>query len=106
MAQAAFSGEEINRMKADAVMRARQMQSKTAFRSNPMSSSQNAESRNQNKQNSNAFPFNLPIAKNVNGLISSLGLSSDQIIILAIILMLAQDKENLPLVVALLYIAM
>lgn len=102
-----FSNDEIDKMKADAIRRARQMQSRATMPNvnqlkNEQNFDQNCRQNQKPSDNLGEFPF----IKNLYSMIGSLGLSHDQIILIALILMLSQEKDNIMLVVALLYIAM
>ncbi|MEE1279686.1 MAG: hypothetical protein UHH95_02505 [Oscillospiraceae bacterium] len=107
MAQAFFSGEEIDRMKADAVRRARQMHSRSAL---PSGSAHKApmpafENRNENNASANNRK-KLPGVQNLLQLSKMMGFENDQLILIALILILSGDEENLFIIIALLYIAM
>jgi len=108
--QGAFTSQDIDRMKNDAIRRARQMQSRATIQVS------SAESKNSNPQPSkpketvcdnsaNTFA-KLPFLSGFNDIISQLGLTNEQIIIFAIILMLCESRDNRLLIMALLYIAL
>ncbi len=101
MAQNTFSNDDFDKMKADAIRRARQMHSRTVFNNVPSST---AQKQSEPKEDSNR-PDNFS-AEGIFGLSKMLGISTDQLIIFALIFLLSQQKDNLPLVIALLYIAM
>ncbi len=105
--QQRFSNDEIDKMKADAIRRARQMQSRAAMPSTSELKSEpnHAQNSHQNQKHADAVS-EFPFIKNLYSMIGSLGLSHDQIILIALILMLSQEKDNIMLVIALLYIAM
>ena len=107
MAQAFFSGEEIDRMKADAVRRARQMHSRSAL---PSSGAHKApmpafENRKENNTSANSRK-KLPGVQNLLQLSKMMGFENDQLILIALILILSGDEDNLFIIIALLYIAM
>lgn len=108
MAQSTFSGEQLDKMKADAIRRARQMHSRAAFTPPQFS--------NQAKKESTKSKNNTPIKKKEENnfldfqgifkLAQIMGLSKDQLILFALILLISKEGENLPLTLALLYIAL
>jgi hypothetical protein len=81
-------------MKADAIRRARQMHSRTAFTQKPFPEPTVA-----------AKPQGVALDSILN-MTNMLGLSNDQAILFGLILLLSGQKENIPLIIALLYIAM
>ena len=90
-------------MKADAIRRARQMHSRTVYSAPAPPAIENLEKNKKEEQpkaRQNVSP------EGVLQLTRMLGISSDQAILFALILLLSQSKENIPLVIALLYIAM
>lgn len=101
-----YSGEQINQMKADAIRRARQMHSRSRQYNNSPEYQSDRASTSQSpriSQNSrNSAKLNFDISK----LLSSFGLNNDQLIIILLIMMISGEKENLPLIMALLYIAL
>ena len=101
MAQSTFSNDDFDKMKADAIRRARQMHSRTVFNNAP---SNPPQSKTEVQESAKHTDTNT--AEGILGLSKMLGISSDQLIIFALIFLLSQQKENLPLVIALLYIAM
>ena len=97
-----FSNTDIDRMKADAVRRARQMHARSALPSFPAdiqnhNTEQNAQKKPKEAENS---------PQNVLGMFKMFGVDNDRLIIFALILLLYSDKKNLPIILALLYIAM
>ncbi len=107
MAQAFFSGEEIDRMKADAVRRARQMHSRSSLPNSPINnfSGQNIQKKNEAdasiKLGRKSYGIN-----NLLHMTKMMGFENDQLILLALILILSGDEENLPIIIALIYIFM
>ena len=103
MAQSFSQNSELDRMKADAIKRARQMHLRAANFPKDVS---------EEKPRDNLSMPKTPNAKNKvsrNGLLEMirvLGFENDQLILIALILMLSADEENFPLVLALLYIAL
>ena len=97
-----FSGSDIDRMKADAVRRARQMHARSTLPSFPADiPSQNAEqTESQKPKEIESTP------QNILGMFKMFGVDNDRLIIFALILLLYSDKKNLPIILALLYIAM
>ncbi|MBQ8868866.1 MAG: hypothetical protein IJ027_04015 [Oscillospiraceae bacterium] len=99
-----FSGEEIDRMKADAVRRARQMHARSTLPNFP------ADCQNQREapqQKSEPVPKEVQSSpQNILGMFKMFGVDNDRLIIFALILLLYSDKKNLPIILALLYIAM
>ncbi len=107
MAQAFLSGEEIDRMKADAVRRARQMHSRSAL-PNPLPQKapmQDIEKKKEANASVNSRK-KLPGLQNLLQLSKIMGFENDQLILIALILILSGEEENLLIVIALLYIAM
>jgi len=101
MAQNTFTSDDFDKMKADAIRRARQMHSRTVFNNNQISASQKNSESEATLSSSNEVSAN-----GILSLSKMLGISSDQLILFALIFLLSQQKDNLPLVIALLYIAM
>lgn len=107
MAHAFFSGEEIDRMKADAVRRARQMHSRSALPNSPTHNF--AEETSQKKKEADASikagrkSYGI---KNLLQMTKMMGFENDQLILIALILILSGDEENLPIIIALIYIFM
>ncbi len=97
-----FSGSDIDRMKADAVRRARQMHARSALPHFP------AEDINQNTEQAEEQKTKevQSSPQNVLGMFKAFGVDNDRLIIFALILLLYSDKKNLPIILALLYIAM
>lgn len=103
MTQGFSQNSELDRMKADAIKRARQMHLRAA--NFPPSNSEQRQ-----KESSNLPKPSLTKSKvSRNGILEMirvLGFENDQLILIALILMLSADEENFPLVLALLYIAL
>ncbi len=97
-----YSGSEIDRMTADAVRRARQMHARSALPPFPTDiSNQNTEGESRQKPKEvQSSP------QNILGMFKMFGVDNDRLIIFALILLLYSDKKNLPIILALLYIAM
>lgn len=108
-----FTTQDIDRMKNDAIRRARQMQSRATITGNTGNTSEQKNrstepikpSAQTSTNNSRAFS-KLPFLSGFNDAIANLGLSSEQLIIFAIILMLCENRDNRMLIMALLYIAL
>lgn len=108
--QSAFTSQDIDRMKNDAIRRARQMQSRAtiqgpsveskSFNTQPSKAKENACDNTANSYTK------LPFLNGFNDIISQLGLTNEQLIIFAIILMLCESRDNRLLIMALLYIAL
>lgn len=96
--QSGYTSDEIDAMKREAINRARQMRSRASI--NPVLQCVSPEQEKQQcareNPNSNAF-FSLS---------KMLNFDSDELILIAIILLLKSNRENLPIIIALLYIAM
>ncbi len=100
-----FSGEEIDRMKADAVRRARQMHARSTLPNFPADFQNRKEAPPQQK--SEPKPKEVQSSpQNILGMFKMFGVDNDRLIIFALILLLYSDKKNLPIILALLYIAM
>lgn len=99
-----FSGDEIDRMKADAVRRARQMHARSTLPNFPADfQNQRSASEQKNEQ----MPKEVKSTpQNILGMFKMFGVDNDRLIIFALILLLYSDKKNLPIILALLYIAM
>lgn len=96
--QSGYTSDEIDRMKRDAIKRARQMRSMANLE--PMLTEDNTENQKPQitKENAPQNPF-FSLSKMLN-------FDSDELILIAIILLLKSNRENLPIIIALLYIAM
>lgn len=96
--QSGYTSDEIDRMKRDAIKRARQMRSMASLE--PMLTEDNTENQKPQitKENAPQNPF-FSLSKMLN-------FDSDELILIAIILLLKSNRENLPIIIALLYIAM
>jgi len=105
-----FSGDEIDKMKADAIRRARQMHSRAAIPSiqpdPPPIKEEKEEEAPPRKESSGTAPRHKSGLDSLLGMIRMFGMENDQLIIIALILLLYGEKENLPVILALLYIAM
>ena len=103
MAQDFSQNSELDRMKADAIKRARQMHLRAAnFPPNT-----NEQRQRDNKNLPKAPHPKSKLSKNgILEMIRVLGFENDQLILIALILMLSGEEENFPLVLALLYIAL
>lgn len=110
MAQPFFSGEEIDKMKADAIRRARQMHSRSAISNMPHNHQADGQKQAPPKKEGDtpkAPPQKKPVGiQNLLQMIKMMGFENDQLILTALILLLAQEEDNLPIILALLYIAM
>ena len=95
-----FSGDEIDRMKADAVKRARQMHARSTLPNFPTDFQNQRSSSEQKPKEVESTP------QNILGMFKMFGVDNDRLIIFALILLLYSDKKNLPIIRALLYIAM
>ena len=123
--QQSFTSQDIERMKNDAIRRARQMQSRATIvggepsereaprheasgHSEPRGHSEPSKSTSQAQKGSGGGQgiLNLPFLNSFSSTISRLGLTSEQLIIFAIILMLCESRENRLLIMALIYIAL
>lgn len=103
MAQNFENMSELDRMKADAIKRARQMHLRAANLPPSLGEQNNSERENQPK----ARPQNAGISRNgLLEMIRVMGFENDQLILIALILMLSGEKDNFPLILALLYIAL
>lgn len=103
MAQSFSQNSELDRMKADAIKRARQMHLRAVnFEPNATETNQK-EKVNPSRSKPQATPFS---RKGILEMIRVLGFENDQLILIALILMLSADEENFPLILALLYIAL
>lgn len=87
---------DFDKMKADAIRRARQMHSRTAFTQKPVPEPEPTVA---------VKPQGVALDSILN-MTNMLGLSNDQAILFGLILLLSGQKENIPLIIALLYIAM
>ncbi len=110
--QQPLTSQDIDRMKNDAIRRARQMQSRATIvggeqngRGKPPSEAPKKDAAQESAGNTQGFS-GLPFLKGFNDVIAQLGLSSEQLIIFAIILMLCENRENRFLIMALIYIAL
>lgn len=114
--QQSFTSQDIERMKNDAIRRARQMQGRATIvggepsereapRREPSSHSEQTPQAQKGAGGGQGF-LNLPFLNGFSGTISKLGLTSEQLIIFAIILMLCENRENRILIMALIYIAL
>lgn len=93
-----FSGEEMDRMTADAIRRARQMQMRSSLPQKEVTKDIIAKTDNKTDKKPNEdATFNLE---------KILGGDSDRLILIILILLLRSEKENLPIILALLYILM
>lgn len=103
MAQNFSQNSELDRMKADAIKRARQMHLRAAnFEPNISEENKKTSASPPKIANQRA-----KVSKNgILEMIRVLGFENDQLILIALILMLCSDEENFPLVLALLYIAL
>ncbi|MBQ7800102.1 MAG: hypothetical protein IJ370_06375 [Oscillospiraceae bacterium] len=95
-----FSGDEIDRMKADAVKRARQMHARSTLPNFPADFQNQRSTSEQKPKEVESTP------QNILGMFKMFGVDNDRLIIFALILLLYSDKKNLPIILALLYIAM
>ena len=97
-----FLGSDIDRMKADAVRRARQMHARSTLPSFPADTP--------GEKSEQAYEHKIKEAEsspqNILGMFKAFGVDNDRLIIFALILLLYSDKKNLPIILALLYIAM
>ena len=111
--QQPLTSQDIDRMKSDAIRRARQMQSRATIvggseqngRSKQPSEAPKKDAAQESTGNAQNFS-GLPFLKGFNNVFAQLGLSSEQLIIFAIILMLCENRENRFLIMALIYIAL
>ena len=104
MAQSYEQNGELDRMKADAIKRARQMHLRAASFP-PQSNIQ--EKRRETENLTKSTGARARFSKNgILEMIRVLGFENDQLILIALILMLSTDEENFPLILALLYIAL
>ena len=99
-----FSGEEIDRMKADAVRRARQMHARSTLPNFPADFQNQREAPQQKNEPKPKEVQSSP--QNILGMFKMFGVDNDRLIIFALIFLLYSDKKNLPIILALLYIAM
>lgn len=110
MAQSFFSGDELDRMKSDAIRRARQMHSRSAIpnlQQGPVHNEKPQTNERKESQESIPHPKNRPTAmQNILQMIKMMGFESDQLILIALILMLSGEEDNMLIILALLYIAM
>lgn len=103
MAQSFSQNSELDRMKADAIKRARQMHLRAANFPPNVNEEREKESLNMPK----AAGTSAKVSRNgILEMIRLLGFENDQLILIALILILSGEKENFPLVLALLYIAL
>ena len=103
MAQGFEQNGELDRMKADAIKRARQMH----LRAINLPPNVNTEKeKNTLSQPKNTCKNSGISQKGILEMIRVLGFESDQLILIALILILSSQKENFPLLLALLYIAL
>ena len=103
MAQGFETSGELDRMKADAIKRARQMHLRAA--NFPQGNIQ--EKQKEDRIAPKSTNTNSNFSKNgILEMIRVLGFENDQLILIALILMLSPNEENFPLVLALLYIAL
>lgn len=103
MAQGFENSNELDRMKADAIKRARQMHLRAVNLPPNVSEKTSGEQEAPAKNKVQGAGFSR------NGLLEMirvLGFENDQLILIALILMLCGEKDNFPLVLALLYIAL
>lgn len=99
-----FSGDEIDRMTADAIRRARQMHARSALPTPPNDFHKQADAFGQPREQKPKEIESTP--QNILGMFKMFGVDNDRLIIFALILLLYSDKKNLPIILALLYIAM
>lgn len=108
--QSAFTSQDIDRMKNDAIRRARQMQSRATIQGSSVESKSFNPQPSKAKENACDSVANsytrLPFLNGINDIISQLGLTNEQLIIFAILLMLCESRDNRLLIMALLYIAL
>ena len=97
-----YTGSEIDRMTADAVRRARQMHARSTL---PAFTSESAGKSTEQAEKQRPKEAN-PSPQNILGMFKMFGVDNDRLIIFALILLLYSDKKNLPIILALLYIAM
>ena len=93
------SHEEMDRMTADAIRRAKQMQMRSSLpqKETPKDTPIITPPKPDDKRDSTNNSFNLE---------KLLGGESDRLILIILILLLRSEKENLPIILALLYILM
>ena len=97
------SSSELDRMKADAIKRARQMHLRATNLFPAAGDTGDAHGAKAPKIKNEKGTF----SKNgILDMIRVLGFENDQLILIALILMLSSSEENFPLVLALLYIAL
>lgn len=102
MPQNSYSSEEFDRLKADAIRRARQMHQRRGNINSPIIEKPQTEENLPREDKASApFPIN-----NIYNILKLFNLNNDQAILLGLILLISQNKENIPLIIALLYIAM
>jgi len=95
--QNTYSSDEIDKMKADAINRARQMRSRASI-TPILQKEDEPKSKKIESQKADYSPFS--------ALSKMLNMESDQLILIALVLLLKGNRENLPIIIALLYIAM
>lgn len=98
-----FSSDELDKMKADAIRRARQMHSRSSI---PPLQDKTRKPQKSDTQNSSVPSKKQNSLNNLFGMLKLFKTDNDQLIILVLILLLYGDKQNMPLILALLYIAM
>ncbi len=110
MSTSYLSGDEIDRMKADAISRARQMRSRSTLpfsqQSKETKSRQSTQSENENFKKTPSAQKRLSGVESIIQMTKMMGLESDRLILFALILLLSGEEDNFPIILALLYIAM
>ena len=93
-----FSNEDMDRMTADAIRRARQMQMRSSLPQKELKTEIGSQDAPDCESNVKSIaPLNIE---------KLLGGDNDRIILIILILLLRSEKENLPIILALLYILM
>ena len=92
-----YNSDELDKMKADAIRRARQMRSRASipFSAPIEEKAQTIPTPTENKTSNGFSAFS-----------KMLSLETDQLILIALALLLKGRRENIPIIIALLYIAM